>query len=106
MAELAEAIADDFLRRAVHRRGVDQTPSFLEKGAHDLGARIARRGVVADVERDPAAEPDGRKRLAARRDRASADRSRAAPRQRTRENAPGSKNRNTRGGGAESPENV
>ena len=49
-------------------------PARREEGAHDLGAGVPRGEVVADVEGDPAAEPDERQRLAARRDRLRHDR--------------------------------
>jgi len=58
MAELGEAVADHFLRRAIHRRRVDHPAALGEEGAHNLGAGVARNRVLADIERDPAAEPD------------------------------------------------
>src|SRR5215472_2836857 len=53
--ELAEAVTDDFLRRAVHWGGIDEAPSLFEERPHHLRAGIARGYVIADIERDPAA---------------------------------------------------
>ena len=52
------------LRRAVHRRGVDQPPARAEKGPHDGGALVPQLGVVADVKGDPAPEADDRQPFA------------------------------------------
>ena len=65
--ELAQSIADGRLRRTVHRRGVDHPAAQLEEGGHDRGAFVLEFGIVADVERDPGAEADGRQSLARRR---------------------------------------
>jgi hypothetical protein len=54
--ELAQGVADDALRRAVHGRGIDQAAACLEKVPHHLGALFARRRVAAHVEGDPAAK--------------------------------------------------
>ena len=54
----------------------------LDEVAHDLGAGVARNRVVADVERDPAAEADDRQRLAGGRDRPGQDRARLGSRRR------------------------
>jgi hypothetical protein len=74
LIELAEAVADHLLRRAVHRRRIDHPSAGLEEGAHDLRAGVARDDVVADVESDPAAEPDHGQCLARRWDRPGDDR--------------------------------
>ena len=73
-ADPVPAVADDFLRGAVHRRRVDQPPAVVKEGAHDFGAGLTPCGVVADVERDPAAEADERQTLRARRDGPGEDR--------------------------------
>ncbi len=57
-AELAQAVADHGLRRAVHRRGIDHPPACREECAHYLGTGVAGDGIVADVEGDPRAQPD------------------------------------------------
>ena len=66
-AELRERIADHRLRGPVHGRGIDHAPARLEKGGHDGAALGAEQRVAADIEGDPAAEPDRRHRLAGRR---------------------------------------
>src|SRR5262249_45054067 len=86
VSELVEAVSDDLLRGAIHGRGVDQTPARGEEGPHDLGAGIAPGRVVADVEGNPAPEPDQRQAFAARRDGPSQDR-RAGGRRRKRSQA-------------------
>src|SRR5258707_4626858 len=56
--ELGETVSNHLLGRAVHGRRIDQTPAGVEEGAHHLRAGVARDRVVADIEGDPAAEPD------------------------------------------------
>src|SRR5262249_5500391 len=65
-AELRERMADRRLRRAVHRRRVDQPSTLCEEGADDLDAGLARRDIVADVEGDPGTETDDGQCLAGR----------------------------------------
>src|SRR3546814_4239500 len=54
LAQCPEAMADHRLRRAVHRRGIDQCAAELEKTPHDLRAGLPGARVVADIEGDPA----------------------------------------------------
>src|SRR5919197_2958273 len=56
--ELGETVPNHLLGRAVHGRGIDQASAGIEKGAHHLRTGIARDRVLADIESDPAAEPD------------------------------------------------
>src|SRR5262249_38823822 len=56
--ELGEAITNHLLGRAIHGRGIDQASAGIKEGAHHLRAGVARDRVVADIESDPAAEPD------------------------------------------------
>jgi hypothetical protein len=56
--ELGETVTNHLLGRAIHGRGIDQAPARIEEGAHHLRAGVARNRVVADIEGDPAAEPD------------------------------------------------
>ena len=58
MSETAETVADHGLCGAVHRRTVDDTAAFLDKGGHDRRAPVAQFRIGAHIERDPAAEPD------------------------------------------------
>src|SRR4029077_9939725 len=67
--QLGESVADDTLRGAVHRRGVDEAATLLEEGAHHGGALVAQLRVVAYVEGDPAPQADDGDLLAAGRDR-------------------------------------
>ena len=76
LAQFAEAISDDFLRRSIHRRRVDDSTAGREESAHDFCAVIARDAVVTNVEGNPAAEPDDWQRFAARRDRPRQQRAR------------------------------
>jgi hypothetical protein len=69
VSERGKRVADHGLRRAIHGRGIDHAAARGKEGAHHLGAGVSRHRVVADIEGDPAAEPDQRQRLAARRDR-------------------------------------
>jgi hypothetical protein len=68
LAELAQAVADHVLRRAVHGRRIDHAAAGSEEGAHHIGASIPRDLVVADIERDPRPKTDHRDGLTAGRD--------------------------------------
>ena len=61
--ELRESVADHLLRRSVHRRRIDEATASLEEVPHDVDTRVSGGPVVADVERDPAAESDDRNPL-------------------------------------------
>ena len=63
-AQLCQRVADHRLGGAVHGRGIDHAAARLEEGGHDGAAFGPQHGIVADVEGDPAAEPDRRDRLA------------------------------------------
>ena len=69
LAQFFQAVADDFLRRAVHRRRVDQATPCIEKIAHDFRTGFASDTVVAHVERDPAPQPDHGQDFASGQDR-------------------------------------
>src|SRR5262249_2186863 len=56
--ELGEPVPNRLRGRAVHRRGIDQAPARIEERSYHLRAGVARDRVVADIEGDPAAEPD------------------------------------------------
>src|SRR5262245_6094660 len=56
--ELGETVPNHLLGRAVHRRGIDQAPARIEERSYHVRADVARDRVVADIEGDPAAEPD------------------------------------------------
>ena len=66
-AQLRQRVADHRLGGAVHGRGIDHAAARLEEGGHDGAALGAQLWIVADIEGDPAAEPDRRHRLPGRR---------------------------------------
>src|SRR6185437_2893768 len=64
-AELGDEIAGHAFGAAVHRRAVDHAAAAVDEALHHLAQRLARRGVAADIEGLPGAEPDHRHGLAA-----------------------------------------
>jgi hypothetical protein len=66
--KLLKAVADHRLRRAVHGRGIDHAAARREEGRHHTSAFVSQHRIAANVEGDPATQPDGRDGIAGRGD--------------------------------------
>src|SRR5437764_2514568 len=70
MRDLPEHPADDRLRVAVHRRGIDHRPAAIEEHPEHRDERSGRRCIGRNVEGDPASDADCGQHFPRRRNRA------------------------------------
>ena len=68
VAQSLQPIADDRLRRAVHRRGIDHGPTGGEEFPQHLDPPVPPLPILADVEGDPRTHPDRGQQFARGRD--------------------------------------